>query len=141
MVEEIPLIDFDPFLNGTDEDRKRVSIKIGDACRDIGFFYLINHGMPSSNIEQVYQQAERFFSQKLEDKMKYYIGSCPYKNNRGYTPLYEEKLSIKGDIKEAFDIALELPEDDYDRIHKGANLYGPNFWPDNLQGKINLKRK
>jgi isopenicillin N synthase-like dioxygenase len=68
--------------------------------------------------------------------MKLYIGSCPYGNNRGYTPLFEEKLSIKGDLKEGFDLAMELPHDDQDRIKRGASLYGPNFWPQNLQGQF-----
>ena len=136
MFREIPLIDFDPFLNGTDEDRQKVSLKIGDACRNVGFFYLSNHGIPSSLIDRVYQQAERFFSQSIEEKMKLYIGSSPYGNNRGYTPMYEEKLSLKGDLKEGFDLANELPADDQDRIERGATLYGPNFWPQNLQGFI-----
>ncbi|CAF4868641.1 unnamed protein product, partial [Rotaria sp. Silwood2] len=41
-------------------------------------------------------------------------------------------LSLKGDLKEGFDLAMELPADDKDRIERGASLYGPNFWPDNL---------
>ncbi|CAF4122569.1 unnamed protein product [Rotaria sp. Silwood2] len=134
MFTDIPLIDFGPFLNGTHEDRQRVSSEIGDACRNVGFFYLSNHGVSSSLIERVYEQAKRFFSQSIEEKMKLYIGSCPYKNNRGYTPMFEEKLSLKGDLKEGFDLAMELPADDKDRIERGASLYGPNFWPDNLTG-------
>lgn len=134
MFTQIPLIDFDPFLNGTDEDRRRVSLEIGDACRNVGFFYILNHGIPSSVLDRVYDQAKKFFSQSIEEKMKMYIGSCPCGNNRGYTPMYEEKLSPKGDIKEGFDIALELPADDKDRIERGASLYGPNFWPENLPG-------
>jgi isopenicillin N synthase-like dioxygenase len=134
MFTQIPLIDFDPFLNGTDEDRRRVSLEIGDACRNVGFFYLSNHGISSSIIQNVYQQAKHFFSQSIEDKMKLYIGSSPYGNNRGYTPMFEEKLSSKGDLKEGFDLAMELPHDDKDRIERGASLYGPNLWPENLDG-------
>jgi len=135
MFTQIPLIDFSPFLNGTKEDRERVASQIGDACRNVGFFYLLNHGVSSSLTERVYEQAKRFFSQSIEEKMKIYIGSCPYGNNRGYTPMYEEKLSSKGDLKEGFDLAMELSADDNDRIQRGASLYGPNFWPENLPGK------
>jgi len=67
--------------------------------------------------------------------MKLYIGSCPYGNNRGYTPIKEEKLSPKGDLKEGFDLAMEFSPQDKDRIERGASLYGPNFWPENLPGK------
>lgn len=134
MCDEIPLIDFGRFLNGNKEERLNVSKEIGDACRKIGFFYISNHGIPSSTIADVYEQAKRFFSQSIEEKQKLYIGSCPYENNRGYTPFYEEKLSLKGDLKEGFDLAMELPSDDPDRVLRGAKLYGPNFWPDNLPG-------
>jgi hypothetical protein len=50
--------------------------------------------------------------------------------------MLEEKLSLKGDLKEGFDLAMELPPDDKDRIQRGATLYGPNFWPENLQGLL-----
>jgi isopenicillin N synthase-like dioxygenase len=135
MFSQIPLVDFGPFLNGTAEDRQRVAARIGDACRDVGFFYLSNHGVPSSLVDRVYDQARRFFAQSIEEKMKLYIGSCPHKNQRGYVPMFEETLSPKGDLKEGFDLALELPADDEDRIERGASLYGPNFWPENLEGK------
>jgi isopenicillin N synthase-like dioxygenase len=72
MFTQIPLIDFGCFLNGNEEDRKRVSLEIGDACRNVGFFYLSNHGVSSSLIERLYEQAERFFSQSIEEKMKLY---------------------------------------------------------------------
>jgi isopenicillin N synthase-like dioxygenase len=135
MSEEIPVIDFARFLNGDDADREAVALEIGTACRDVGFFYLSNHGISSVLIERVYEQAERFFSQAIDEKMRLYIGSCPWANNRGYTPLFEEKLSVKGDLKEAFDFGLELSADDVDRVERAATLYGPNFWPDNLPGK------
>ena len=93
-----------------------MSSQIGNACRNVGFFYLSNHGVPLSVIERLYQQGKRFFSQSIKEKIKVYNGSCPYGNNRGYTPIFEEKLSSKGDLKEGFDIAMELIENDKDRI-------------------------
>jgi hypothetical protein len=38
MFTQIPLINFGPFLNGTDEDRKKVSLEMGDACQNVVFF-------------------------------------------------------------------------------------------------------
>ena len=134
MKNDIPVIDFGPFLNGNIDDRRRISSEIGDACRDVGFFYLSNHGISPRVIDAVYDQAKHFFAQSIEEKMKIYIGSCPCANNRGYTPMFEEKLSIKGDLKEGFDLALELPIDDRDRLERHATLYGPNVWPENLPG-------
>ena len=45
-LDQIPVIDFGPFLNGSAAERKAVARQIGEACRNIGFFYLINHGVP-----------------------------------------------------------------------------------------------
>ncbi len=99
------------------------------------FFGLLKHHVYHRHLmKDVYEQARRFFSQSIEEKIKLCIDSCLYGNNRGYTPMFEEKLSLKGDLKEGFDLAMELPADDKDRIERGALLYGPNFWPDNLQG-------
>lgn len=136
----IPVIDFASFVNGTDEDRLRTSSSIDEACRQTGFFYLINHGVDEKLIERVYSQSKRFFSQSIDEKMKLFIGSSAHGNNRGYTPLFEEKLSAKGDLKEAFDLALELPADDIDRLERSASLYGPNVWPENLPGLTDRKR-
>ena len=93
-----------------------MSSQIGNACRNVGFFYLSNHGVLLSVIELVYEQEKRSFSQSTEEKIKAYNGSCPYGNNPDYTPIFEEKLSSKGDLKEDFDIAMELIENDKDRI-------------------------
>lgn len=135
-LDETPVINFSSFLNGNEEERRKVAKEIVDACENVEFFYLSNHGIDSKLIENVYQQARRFFAQNLDEKMKLFIGHCPYGNNRGYTPFYEEKLSTDGNYKEAFDLALELSENDTDRIERHANLYGPNFWPENLPGKV-----
>ena len=132
MSDEIPLIDFGRFRNGNRQDRLDIAKQIGKACREIGFFYISNHGIGESTIENVYEQARIYFDQSIEEKMKLFIGSCPYENNRGYTPIHEEKLSLKGDLKEGFDLALELPADDHDRIVNHAQLYRPNVWPENL---------
>ncbi|CAF1035011.1 unnamed protein product [Didymodactylos carnosus] len=129
---EIPLVDFGRFLNGNDKDKVEIAEQIGSACRNVGFFYIKNHGISSDLISRVYEQARRFFSLPIEEKMLIYIGLTSL--NRGYTPIYEEKLSLKGDLKEGFDCANELEENDVDRVERGAQLHGPNVWPKNLQG-------
>jgi len=128
---EIPVIDFGPFLNGADEAREEVAARIGAACREAGFFYLKNHGIPDELFDRVYAEARRFFSLPESKKREVYVGLTD--RVRGYSPHLEEKLSKKGDLKEAFDLALEIPEDDPDRL-LGARLYGPNLWPADLPG-------
>ena len=49
-VDQIPLIDFQPFLAGKRGDRLAVARQVRDACETIGFLYLRNHGVPDSKI-------------------------------------------------------------------------------------------
>lgn len=124
---EIPIIDFAPFLSGDESQQKEVAAQIGAACRSSGFFYLTGHGLAPKLFQHIYAQAKRFFDLPRDEKMAIYIGHSHL--NRGYSPLLEEKLSAKGDMKESFDLAYEISEDDPD-IARGAQLYGPNLWPD-----------
>ena len=44
----VPVIDLETFLKGSPESKSRVARKIGDACRDVGFFYITSHGIPQN---------------------------------------------------------------------------------------------
>lgn len=69
------------------------------ACKEFGFFYLENHGVPAEVMEKVFQGSKAFFSLGQDDKMSVKAG----KNNRGWTPMHEEMLEpakqTKGDTK------------------------------------------
>lgn len=124
----IPLIDVSPLLSGDADARAQVTREIGDAARDIGFFQIVGHGIDESLRKELKEQAQAFFSQSLEEKMALYIGHYP--NHRGYVPQGEEAPDPnKRDLKEAFDLAMELPADDPD-VTPAAPLLGPNPWPD-----------
>ena len=79
--DSIPLIDLGPFLAGTADDRARVATEIGKACRDIGFFYVTNHGVPQTLIDAVFAQSKRFFALPHDEKMRISIVDSP--NHRG----------------------------------------------------------
>ncbi|MCT2398797.1 isopenicillin N synthase family dioxygenase [Novosphingobium mangrovi (ex Huang et al. 2023)] len=69
-VEDIPIIDFGRFLNGNAEDRTDIAEQISDACRRIGFFYIVNHGVPESLRQAVLSEARSFFNRPFEEKMQ-----------------------------------------------------------------------
>lgn len=131
--DAIPVIDVGPFF-GNDQDAKAaVAGKIGDACRNIGFFYITNHGIPQGEIEELIGQTKRFFHQPLEDKMK--LDIMDVQRHRGYVPnggLYADAKK-KPDLQEGYEVSLELPEDDTD-YRAGNIMLGPNVWPENLPG-------
>lgn len=90
-----------PIIDLTSPDPISTAGAIRQACVDVGFFYLINHGVDEKLFKEVLEQSKNFFSLPLEDKMK-----LVRRNHRGYTPLYAEKLdtssTTQGDSKESF---------------------------------------
>ena len=68
-LEEIPVIDFGPFLTGDLKDRRMVAEAIGMACRNIGFFYLANHGISDALVARTFAESKRFFELPMEAKL------------------------------------------------------------------------
>lgn len=102
---------------------------MGQAAREIGFFYVVNHGISQSLIDSAYSAAQDFFALPEDLKRSYYIGDSL--NHRGYVP-FTEKGDYADEINrnyEAFDLALDLPYDDPDYL-AGNLLLGPNVWPE-----------
>ncbi|KAH9328877.1 hypothetical protein KI387_000985 [Taxus chinensis] len=67
--ERIPLID----LSGLQDDsrRKKTMEEICSACKNWGFFQVINHGMSSELLEAGRDVSNRFFHLPLEEKQKH----------------------------------------------------------------------
>ncbi|XP_022732371.1 2-oxoglutarate-Fe(II) type oxidoreductase-like isoform X2 [Durio zibethinus] len=90
-----------PIIDLSSEDRVSTANSIRQACLDLGFFYLVNHGVEEELLKKVFEQSKKFFSLPVEEKKKFAV-----KNHRGYTEMYDEKLDnslkAKGDSKEGF---------------------------------------
>ncbi len=131
----IPIVDFGPFLGARAPARRRVAGDIGRACREVGFFYLANHGVPAPLIESAFAQSKRFFALPATDKAR--ISVTRSKVHRGYFGHGEENLDPakqpKGDLKEGVNIGRDLGPDDPD-VRAGRPLHGPNQWPLGLPG-------
>jgi isopenicillin N synthase-like dioxygenase len=54
-VPDIPLIDFDPFLNGSAGDRTQVAASIDSAFKSHGFIYLSNHGIGQNKVDECFE--------------------------------------------------------------------------------------
>jgi isopenicillin N synthase-like dioxygenase len=132
---EIPIIDFDGFLNGSKEEQHEVAKKIGEACCKFGLFYLINHGVPLQLIKDTFTQQKRYFDLPVDVKMKLVKGQS-IGEAVGYTPRRVDKNSTEGDYKEMFTIGSEISEDGPDVI-EARHIYNKNRWPD-LPGKYSF---
>ena len=135
-LEEVPVIDFGRFLKGTPAQRKGVALEIGRACRDIGFFYIIGHGVAQELIDQIFAEAKRFFTLPSEQKAEIAIEKSPC--HRGWFALGGENLDPEkqqaaGDLKEGIKIGRDLPLD-HPQVEAGLPLHGPDQWPNDLPG-------
>ena len=126
--DTIPVIDFAVMQSSDRAHRQEVADRLYQACIQVGFFYVKNHGVPQPVIDRAFAQAQRFFALPLEEKMKIHISYS--RNHRGYVPLLEENTdpTAKGDLHEAIDFALEVADDDPD-VLAGKMLYGSNVYP------------
>ena len=125
----LPIIDISALSGGDARLIRQTADQMGQAAREVGFFYVIGHGVDLNLIERAYQAAEQFFSQDEHVKCATYIGDSL--NHRGYVP-FTEKGDYADEVNrnyEAFDLALDLPHDDPDYL-AGNLLLGPNVWPD-----------
>lgn len=125
--QAIPVIDISGLLHGDAAARQAVADNLGRAARDVGFFQMVGHGIDLPLREGLITQAKRFFAQPETIKMERYIGL--YHHHRGYVPPGEESPDPnRPDMKEAFDLAFELPSDDPE-VLAGTPLLGPNPGP------------
>jgi len=59
----LPIIDFSPFLNPSSKAgaKRATALEIDRACRDVGFFYLSNHGIDAEITQNMLHTARTFF--------------------------------------------------------------------------------
>jgi isopenicillin N synthase-like dioxygenase len=109
------------------------------ACRETGFFYIANHGVPSGLVEAQFDWARRFFSLPLEEKQTLHMSRSP--SAAGYEPIGGQRLdsqdagadSAPPDLKESYYCATELASD-HPLARKRIRGFGHNQWPANLPG-------
>ena len=125
----LPVIDVSPLLDPQSSltERERAAREIGDACREIGFFDVTNHGVPDSHRELLFDRAKAFFDLPNEEKMKVFIGKSEH--FRGYIPLGGEVTKGLKDWHESLDLRSEFAEN-HPAVLAGKPLHGPNQWPE-----------
>jgi isopenicillin N synthase-like dioxygenase len=125
---DIPIIDI-AALSGSPAAALDVARAIGIACRETGFFYVTGHGIAPQLVERVFADARAFFAEPMAIKQRAAFSGPS--GNRGWIKLGNETLDPGKpfDLKEAFNIGLELDADDPEVI-AGKPFRGRNCWPD-----------
>ena len=128
-MSRVPLIDVSPLRSGSATAAAAVAHAIGRAARDIGFFAVVNHGVPETTLAAAFAQARNFFALPDDVKARVSIENSPY--YLGFARIASERLdpARPGDAKESFNIGRERPDDDPELL-AGAPFVGRNQWPD-----------
>lgn len=115
-----------PLVRGEAQGLARLSELIGQACEDVGFFYIVNHGVSSEMVRRTFEDSRRFHALSLDEKRRLAINRF----HRGYIELASYRLTddVAPNLSESIVLMHELSPDD-PRLVAGLPLQGPNQWP------------
>ncbi|KAJ3558398.1 hypothetical protein NM688_g949 [Phlebia brevispora] len=129
---EIPIIDLSHIDDPDPAAKAALVASIRDACINVGFLYVKNHGIPQEVIDGALGAAKDFFSLSEDKKMEIVNTKTP--NYKGYNPLFSSSNDpdSDGDMHEGFEFGWEelVPKiNDEKRANDGV-MAGANIWPD-----------
>lgn len=132
----VPVIDFGPYLAGEPGVLDRTAAELRHALTEIGFYSIVNHGVPLTLVHDVYRQVARFHARPLDEKLRIKLD----RHNVGYLPMMGDTLRTsvvanvtKPNMNEAFFMARDLASDHPDVI-SGRRFRSANQWPEGLPG-------
>ncbi len=130
----VPTIDLGPFYDGGDRGAAAVAARIDRACREIGFFAVMNHRVSQDVISDTRSAVRSFFAQP--DEVKLAARSPRRDSGRGYVPVAGENLSstttfaAAPDMKESWSMGpVYIGDDPYYAFEPSGIAFAPNVWP------------
>lgn len=115
-------------LDSTSRQRDRFLVELRAAAHELGFFYLIGHGIPEQLNEEIMRLARAFFALPESAKLAIEMVNSPH--FRGYTRLGWERTGGLPDWREQIDIGAERPAvSPHPGLPAWRRLQGPNQWP------------
>jgi len=135
--EIIPVLDLGPYLAGDPGAIDRTAEELHFALTEIGFYFIVNHGVPAEQIDAVFRQAARFHALPLEKKREVKLD----RHNVGYLPMKGDTLRTstvatvtKPNVNEAFFVARDLPSD-HPEVLADRRFRSANRWPARRDGQ------
>ena len=110
-----------PVVDLTDPDTV-VAAAIDEACRDVGFFYLVGHGVDPELVARLDALSRELFARPEAEKAEIAMARAG-RAWRGWFPVGGELTSGVPDLKEGVYFGAELPPGDPRPLH------GPNLFP------------
>jgi isopenicillin N synthase-like dioxygenase len=127
-VASLPVIDVSGLSSRNAAERQAVGAQLRAACVDKGFFYISNHGVAETLVDDVFKEAAAFFALPVGQKSE--VDKAKSEANRGYEPLQGQTLEpgTPPDLKEGYYIGPEHGPD-HPRVVAGMFNHGANQWP------------
>ncbi|OJT13003.1 hypothetical protein TRAPUB_10480 [Trametes pubescens] len=134
--DQIPIIDLKDIDDANPETKKALGKAVRDACINVGFLYVRNHGIPEETIDKALSASKEFFSLPLDQKIELDIRKAS--NFKGYNAILTSNNDPlnRGDLHEGFEFGWEELDPraaDDKRANDGA-MAGANVWPSELPG-------
>jgi len=122
----VPEIDIGPLRDGG-AGAANVAMSIDTACRDVGFFSVLGHGVDPRLQDRLDSLAREFFAKPETEKSEIAMarGGRAW---RGWFPLGGELTSGAPDMKEGLYFGAEL-SDAHSRVRARTPMHGPNLFP------------
>jgi len=131
----VPVIDIAPYLAGTGDGKRRVAAEVDLACREVGFYVVVGHGVDAQLLYEIEAVSREFFDLPIEEKMRVHIGNSP--GAVGYSAIgdvalaYTRGEATPPDLNETFQIAkVDVTEDAYFQNEAARGMIPPNRWPE-----------
>ncbi len=127
--ETIPIIDLGPFLAEEPGAAHTTANDMRDALERIGFFFIINHGIPKSLRDKMVSATARFYALPLEQKMALKVNE----EGNGYVP-------TRGELPKTSPYYTGTRKPDVSECYLLQRDWGPSYrpaqnqWPENESG-------
>ncbi|QBZ65069.1 hypothetical protein PoMZ_06773 [Pyricularia oryzae] len=132
---KIPIVDFGLWAGGTSQERNQIARDLSNACRHVGFVYLVNHGIEQNLLTEAFAWSKKLFDLPMEKKML--VPHPPgFLIHRGYSWPGLEKVSQQEDLTNSSDPAtatanIRTVPDVKESFEMGSEEFAeqPNVWP------------
>jgi len=118
---EIPIVDLD-----RQAEEAALADELRRICHEVGFFVVVNHGVPAELTDAVFAMMRRFFALPVDDKLR--IDKRASRHFRGWEAEGAEYTNNRPDIREQIDVWTEWPARPADVTPEYLRLHGPNQW-------------
>ena len=128
--DDLPVVDITPLLDPASAAlaTRSVADEIDRACREIGFFGIVGHGVDPALQEDLERVSHEFFA--LRDDVKAAIAMpLAGRSWRGWFPVGGELTSGRPDQKEGIYFGAQH-DADHVRVRAGVALHGANLFPE-----------